>query len=99
MNMVSDIHFINRGWIMWSSLDGESMCIDNIFEWFEHFLTMGITHENIHNILDRIIGEQASIMFDNIFGFQDNSIFLCPEDSSTFSKTLRERMPKKLRML
>lgn len=90
---MSDIVFVNRGWFMWAFYGKESYIgIDNILEWLENFIVMSITHELVHIAIEKLEGYDTTQAFDNIFGYADPSILLCPEGDTEFDRVQRQRL-------
>jgi hypothetical protein len=91
---LNDIGFIDDGWIMLCELMSRKIVIGHANNWFENFIIMGITHETLHLVIDKLEGMDACDKFDNIFGYADPTILLMPEDGSSFDRIQRERLDR-----
>jgi len=76
----SDIRFVKWGAVMWAMYNPHYIAIDNVVEWMEWFITISLTHEFIHLLLDELEGYDTTKAFDNLFGLVDPSVMLCPQD-------------------
>jgi len=85
----------NYDWLMGVDVLSDVLIIGNFNEWIEELITMGITHETIHVVLDKIENSNVSDMFDNIFGFADPSVLLCSDEKETFYSTQLYRLRKR----
>jgi len=50
----SDIRFVKWGAVMWAMYNPHYIAIDNVVEWMEWFITISLTHEFIHLLLDEL---------------------------------------------
>jgi hypothetical protein len=93
MNM-DDIRLVKNDWIMLVELIEKKIFIGEANDWFEEFITMGITHETIHIVIDELEGLDVTDKFDNIFGYANPTILLLPESDTTFDSVQRARLEK-----
>ena len=91
---MQNIRLSKNGWIMCCELLCQEILIGNAIEWLEEFITMGITHETIHLVLQRLESLDTSDKFDNIFGYADPSILLVPTQESEFDSVQRDRLER-----
>lgn len=91
---MDEIEFTENGWIMLVDLIRKKVLLGKANEWFENFIMMGITHETIHLVIDKLEGLETTDKFDNIFGFADPTILLLPEDNTEFDSIQRVRLEK-----
>lgn len=79
---------------MFCELLGRDILIGDAMQWLEEFITMGITHETIHLVLQKMESLNTSEKFDNIFGYADPSVLLVPEEDSEFNSVQRDRLER-----
>lgn len=91
---MNDIQLVKNDWIMLIDLVRKTMLIGEANDWFEEFITMGITHETMHLVIDELEGIEATDKFDNIFGYANPTILLLPESNTTFDSVQRTRVEK-----
>jgi len=89
---MNDFQFRKKGWVIWANTINHTIVIDDVLAWLEEFITMSITHETIHEIIENLEGVEVSVEFDNIFGYADPSILLCLEENNEFYSTQEQRL-------
>jgi len=91
----SDIRLVNWGAVMWAVYDPHYIAIDNVLGWLEYFIIKSLSHEIIHFVIEELEGYGTTEAFDNLFGFIDPTVMLCPQDDEYYyDRTQRKRIEK-----
>ena len=87
-----DIKLVDNNGLLWAFyVDPPQIGIDNLFKWYEEFLTISLTHEIIHLVLWKLENYDTAKAFDNLFGLIDPSVILVPEEELKIFKIYKER--------
>lgn len=91
----SDIRLVHWGGILWANYDPQYIAIDNVLGWLEYFIIKSLIHETIHLVINELEGHGTTQAFDNLFGFIDPTVILCPqEDEYYYDRIQRKRIER-----